>query len=149
MTRLQLANGDDHPDAAHKLLLDAKALLKEERSDGAAYLSGYVVECALKSVWLLETGLPAGNMMPWAKQGHNLTYLANQISTLASFAGAKTARYLGAATKSLSSTGIIAWTPNMRYRSAMMPLADSQAWCQTADGVFHETIHQMRLDGVL
>jgi hypothetical protein len=58
MSRLALPNGDDHPDAAHKHLLDAEALLTQQRADGAAYSSGYVVECALKSLWLHEKVYP-------------------------------------------------------------------------------------------
>lgn len=65
MSKLRTSNGDDHPEAAHKHLLDAQTLMGQQRADGAAYLSGYVVECALKSLWLHETGEAAtGNAMP-------------------------------------------------------------------------------------
>ena len=114
MSRLALPNGDDHPDAAHKHLLDAEALLAQQRADGAAYLSGYVVECALKSLWLHETGLPAGGSMPWGRDGHNLTLLATQIAALATVAGARIARYLGASTMQITSSAIANWTPVMR-----------------------------------
>ena len=56
MSRLKTVQGDDHPEAAGKHLLDAGALLAAGRADGAAYLSGYVVECSLKSIYQLETG---------------------------------------------------------------------------------------------
>ena len=41
---------DDFPKVALKHLQDAQALLKSNRFDGAAYLAGYVVECALKTM---------------------------------------------------------------------------------------------------
>lgn len=47
-SKLALASGDDHPEAAAKHLADAAALMAAARPDGAAYLSGYVVERGLK-----------------------------------------------------------------------------------------------------
>lgn len=148
MSRLRTSNGDDHPEAAHKHLLDAQTLLGQQRADGAAYLSGYVVECALKSLWLHEAGVPTGPM-PWGKQGHKLSFLANQVSALATVAGAKTARYFKAATSGVPLSAIAAWTSEMRYRPATMTSGDALAWCNVADAVFVETVAQMRLDGVL
>ena len=149
MSVLRTSKGDDHPEAAHKHLLDAQTLLGQQRADGAAYLSGYVVECALKSLWLHETGVPTGQAMPWGRRGHDLNYLATQATALTTVAGAKTARYLKAVTSSVSSSAIAAWTPEMRYRPATMTSGDAMAWCQIADNVFQETVAQMRLDGVL
>jgi hypothetical protein len=149
MSKLRTSTGDDHPEAAHKHLLDAQTLLGQQRADGAGYLSGYVVECALKSLWLHETGAPTGNSMLWGKRGHDLNYLATQATALATVAGAKTARYLKAATSSVSSSAIAAWRPEMRYRPATMTSGDAGAWCQIAGGVFQETVAQMQLDGVL
>ena len=136
-----MQNGDDHPEAAQKHLLDAGVLLAQQRPDGAGYLSGYVVECALKSLYVLET-----------KQrltGHNFTSLVSQISTLAIVAGAKSARYFGAATKGVTASAIKNWTPEIRYRPASMTPADAETWYSCARDVFQETVHQMRLDGVL
>ena len=56
MGGLRQANGDDYPEAAGRHLQDANALLAGERHDGAAYLAGYVVECAMKTLIQLETG---------------------------------------------------------------------------------------------
>ena len=148
MSRLR-RNGDDHPEAAHKHLLDAQTLLGQRRADGAAYLSGYVVECALKSLWLHETGIPMGSPMPWGKK-HDISFLAKQVSALAAVAGAKTARYFKQATSSVSSSAIAVWKPEMRYwAEKTMTYGDAMAWCQIADNVFQETVAQMRLDGVL
>lgn len=147
MSNLQTAQGDDHPEAAHKHLVDAQTLLGQQRADGAAYLSGYVVECALKSLWLHETGVPAG--MPWGKRGHDLNYLTTQVATLASVTGAKTARYFKSSTVGVPSSVIVGWRAEMRYRPATMTSVDAAAWCQIAASVFQETVAQMRLDGVL
>ena len=149
MSKLRTSNGDDHPEAAHKHLLDAQTLIGQQRADGAAYLSGYVVECALKSLWLHEMGSITGNAMPWGRRGHDLNYLAAQASAFASVAGAKTARYFGGTASGLPSSVIAAWNPEMRYWAATMTSGDAMAWCQIADNVFQETVAQMRLDGVL
>jgi len=141
MSRLRTSNGDDHPEAAHKHLLDAQTLLGQQRADGAAYLSGYVVECALKSLWQLETGQP--------RRGHDLRKLAQAVSAVATVAGAKTARYFKTVTSSVSSSAIAAWRPEMRYWAPTMTTGDAMAWCQIADNVFQETVAHMRLDGVL
>lgn len=149
MSKLALQNGDDHPEAAHKHLVDAQTLLGQQRADGAAYLSGYVVECALKSLWLHEEGAPTGNAMPWKRQGHDLNHLATQVTVLATVAGAKTARYFKAAMSGVSSSAIVAWKPEMRYHAPSMDLSDAENWYACARDVFQETVHQMRLDGVL
>lgn len=149
MSKLRTPKGDDHPEAAHKHLLDAQTLLGQQRADGAAYLSGYVVECALKSLWLHETEAPTANAMPWGSRGHDLNYLATQVTALATVAGGKTARYFKTATSGVSSSAIAAWKPEMRYRPATMTSGDAQVWCRIADGVYQETVAQMRLDGVL
>ena len=141
MSRLRLPNGDDHPDAAQKHLLDAGVLLAQQRPDGAAYLSGYVVECALKSLLVMETNS--------APQLHILQSLVPQVSTLATVAGAKTARYFGPATSGVLASAIRGWKPEMRYHAPSMALSDAQSWHACAQDVFSETVHQMRLDGVL
>ncbi len=44
---------NDYPAAAKKHLNDAKVLLDNGRFDGTVYLSGFVVECALRTVVML------------------------------------------------------------------------------------------------
>ncbi len=141
MSKLRTPNGDDYPDAALKHLLDAQMLLGQSRADGAAYLSGYVVECALKSIWQLETRKP--------RHGHDLATLVQAASAVATVANAKTARYFKAATSGVASSAIAAWKPEMRYQSPNMSVGDAHAWCYIADAVFMETVAEMRLDGVL
>lgn len=141
MSKLATARGDDHPEAAGKHLQDAGVLLAAGRADGAAYLSGYVVECSLKSIFQLETGTPL--------HGHFSTDLHNQVSAVSAVAGAKTAKYLGTATAGILASPVASWHPGMRYRAASMTLADAQAWHRAAAQVFQETIAQMHLDGEL
>ncbi|MDA8383238.1 HEPN domain-containing protein [Metallibacterium sp.] len=141
MSKLRTAQGDDHPDAALKHLLDAQALFGQSRADGAGYLSGYVVECALKSIWHLETGT--------SRQGHDLRGLTQAVSAVATVAGAKTARYFKTATSGVPSSVIAQWKPEMRYRAPSMSPGDAQAWCTIADAVYQETVAQMQLDGVI
>ncbi|MCL4821148.1 MAG: hypothetical protein KJ067_18585 [Vicinamibacteria bacterium] len=151
MSKLRLpGSSDDHPDAARKHLLDAAALLHESRPDGAAYLSGYVVECALKSLWLLGLpSLPPKAPWPSGSKGHELSYLGATVSGLAAFAGPQAGRYLGAASRNVGVSAIAAWNPAMRYESESRTQADAVAWWALADAVFMETIAQMQLDGVL
>ena len=142
MSKLRTSNGDDHPEAAQKHLRDAQSLLGQQRADGAAYLSGYVVECALKSCWQLETG------RPWYRR-HDLRELGQAVAALASVAGSKTARYVKSATIGIPSSAIKGWSSEMRYWAPTMSVGDATAWCQIAENVFLETVGQMRLDGVL
>lgn len=120
MSRLALPGGDDHPEAAQRHLLDAEALIAQQRADGAAYMSGYVVECALKSLYVLETGqgLPV----------HGFGSLLQQVGALAAVAGAKTARYFGPATRGVLASAIASWTPEMRYRAPALTLGVAQSW---------------------
>jgi len=141
VSALHMPNGDDHPDAANKHLLDAAALLAQHRPDGAAYLSGYVVECALKSLYAFETGK--------GMSGHNFKTLVKTLSAVAMVAGSKSARYFGSATQGVLAAPIGSWDPEMRYRSSSMTVGDAQVWHDDARAIFQETIHQMRLDGVL
>lgn len=141
MSRLAQSNGDDHPEAAGKHLQDAAALLAAARPDGAAYLSGYVVECSLKSIYQLQTGSPLG--------GHNWTTLHNQVQAVVTVAGAKTAKYLGPMTAGLLGSAMVAWHPGMRYEAPSMTTADAGLWHGEAARIFGETIAQMRLDGEL
>lgn len=152
MSKLQLSNGDDHPEAASKHLDDAQALLNSNRTDGAAYLAGYVVECSLKALILYDSGIPpSGSPPPWKKRrdGHNLNDLVAQASSLAAIAGARTARYLGPTIQGLAGAGIASWAPNMRYRAPFVTPADAQSWFADAQAVYQESVGEMFKDGVL
>jgi len=141
MSRLRLPNGDDHPDAAGKHLDDASVLLPAGRSDGAAYLAGYVVECALKSIILVAGG------HPW---GHDLNALGREALRLAALPGARSARYVPRMTQGHTlydpASG---WTETLRYREpgAVTP-TDAGSWLGEAQVVYESAIVAMRLDGV-
>ena len=141
MSKLALPNGDDHPAAASNHLQDAAALLAAARPDGAAYHSGYVVECSLKSIYQLQTGNALG--------GHDWATLHSRVQAVATVAGAKTAKYLGPVTAGILGSLVAAWHPGMRYRAPSMTAATAGSWHGAAAQVFGETIAQMHLDGEL
>jgi HEPN domain-containing protein len=142
MSRLRLQNGDDHPAAAGKHLMDAQILLEANRADGAAYLAGYVVECALKSIILVAGG------QPW---GHDLNALGRETLRLAALPGARTARYDPQMTPGHSLYNTHAgWRETLRYREeGAVSLADARSWFAEAQAVYQGTIVPMRLDGVV
>lgn len=143
MSKLTQANGDDHPDAAAKHLVDAQGLYAAARHDNAGYLAGYVVECCLKTVVLAETGTFHG--------GHNLNGLSVRVLTLAAVAGSKTAKYVS----TLSAVQTIydpasGWHPELRYRpEGQVTAAIAAQWVQEAENIYKMTIVPMRLDGVI
>jgi len=141
VSRLALQNGDDYPVAAKRHLLDARKLLSSSRPDGAAYLSGYVVECALKTLIVLEDKTP-----PYL---HKLGGLRNKVNQVAAIAGSKAARYFGHATQTVAAAKIANWNPNMRYRPDSMTQDVAATWYAEAERIYRETIWQMYLDGVI
>lgn len=149
MSKVGQPNGDDHADAAQRNLVDAAVLLAGSRPDGAAYLSGYVVECSLKTLWLIEVGVPPGGASWSSGRGHDLRYLAAQVASLTIMAGARTAKYLGSATRAVASASIAAWTPAQRYRGSHMRPTLAKQWYEEAEAVYNETVGAMYLDGVL
>lgn len=142
MSRLANLNGDDHPEAASKHLADAQALLPALRPDGAAYLAGYVVECALKSIILVAGGAP------W---GHDINALSRDALRLAALPGTGSARYIPRMTAGHSFYDTRSgWKETLRYRAAgAVSAADAVAWIAEAQAVYESTIVQMRLDGVV
>ena len=142
MSRLRQGNGDDYPDAARKHLEDAKVLLAGSRPDGAAYLAGYVVECALKTVVQLATGR--------SSHRHDLTGFCDQLDVLAAQASGRWGRTYLAAEASLRASRILNnWTPEQRYRSPGVIVVDATAWCQEADLAYREIIGPLQLAGDL
>jgi hypothetical protein len=147
MSRLLLPNGGDHPDAAAKLLSDAGVLLAGSRCDGAAYLAGYVVECALKSLVLVEQGVAVSAVKPFR---HDLNRLSVRALQLAALPSSKTARYVPRQTAGHSLYDPKhGWSETLRYRPPGVPPTTAQAWVAEAQGVFESTVLPMRLDGVI
>ena len=155
MSNLALPSGEDFPDAAAKHLQDAEVLLVAKRSDGVAYLSGYVVECSLKSLLLClkRTQDPSAlqQPLPWMKRGkgHAWPHLQKEAATLAALADPKIAKYLSAAVDNALASSIQAWRPDLRYRPPHVPMNDAEDWLVQARVVFRETIAEMKKDGVI
>jgi hypothetical protein len=141
MSRLR-TNGDDHPEAAGKHLEDAAVLLPAGRADGAAYLAGYVVECALKSLILVASG------QPW---GHDLNALGSEALRLAALPGPRSGRYVPRMTPGHSLYDAASgWKETLRYREpGVVTQAAAASWMAEAQAVYESTIIPMRLDGVL
>jgi len=152
MSRLAFGD-DDHPAATLKHLDDATALHAAKRYDGTAYLSGYVVECTLKTVLLHDQTFDpatkqtdAAELAKWHKSlsrkpfGHSLTGL------LAASVGAEGAKYLPPFPPK---TSMLKWSETIRYRAPGRVDAEQAgaflAWAEFAA----ESVVAMNLDGVL
>ena len=143
-SKIRQANGDDHPEAAGKNLTDARALESQGRYDGAGYLAGYVVECCLKTVVLIEHGARTWN----GRTGHDLRFLSANALRFASISSAKTAKY--APFGNAGDPIYTGWSETLRYREqGAVPAATAQVWIAEANFVFQKTVAQMRLDGVI
>ena len=143
MSKLRCPDGDDHPDAAGKHLLDALTLRKNGRFDGAAYLSGYVVECSLKTLIILQTKKSI--------KSHKLNDLSKKALDLAKLPTSKTARYNKTISGKLSIRDPVnGWKETMRYcASGSLSPAEANAWVDEAVAVYQSTVAQMKLDGIL
>lgn len=151
MSKIKKLNGDDYPAAAEKHLHDSQILIGAQRADGAAYLSGYVVECSLKAIGELERqSSPVTAVPEWkGSNGHRLSQIESDLANLATVAGSKTARYFGPVCASLSGSAIMGWKPEQRYLQPSIALSDAQAFVQVAENLFYEVVGQMVLDGVI
>lgn len=143
LSKFRCPEGDDHPDAAGKHLLDAMTLEKNGRFDGAAYLSGYVVECSLKTLIILQTKKPI--------RGHKLNELSSRVLNLARLPTSKTARYDRVISSELSIRDPVkGWKPILRYRAeGSLSPAEAEIWVNEAVAVYQSTVAKMKLDGVL
>jgi len=158
VSRIRLPNGDDHPEAAGKHLSDASVLLEAGRNtgraDGAAYLSGYVVECALKCLVILDRA-PSIGIEAAGEQArrfrHDLGALSREALSLAALPGSRTARYVPRVTSGHPfydrTTG---WSETLRYRAPGAPVfQEAESWLTEARAVYESTVAVMRIDGVV
>lgn len=143
LSKFRCPEGDDHPDAAGKHLLDALTLKENGRFDGAAYLSGYVIECSLKTLIILQTKKSI--------RGHELDKLSKKVLELARLPTSKTAKYNKVISSTLSIRDPVkGWKAILRYRAeGSLSPAEAEAWVNEATAVYQSTIAQMKLDGVL
>ena len=125
MSNLKKSNGDDYPAAALKHLQDAEVLLKGRRFDGAAYLAGYVVECALKTLIQVESGRQV-------RHSHELTSLLDELDVLAVQATTRTGRLYVRVAAALRTADVLCWKPRMRYRGPEVTSSEADAWLRNA-----------------
>ncbi|MCY1056581.1 hypothetical protein [Nannocystis sp. SCPEA4] len=153
MSRL-LHGDDDHPEASQKHWLDACALRAGGRYDGTAYLAGYVVECALKTVILYDRAYdPAtGTYDPaaltlWHEELRKPKKFGHSLAKLIAATIGQGADYF----PPISNTASVVqqWKETFRYQAAGRVTADQAdaflAWAEMA----YEQVVQMDLDGVL
>lgn len=141
MSNLKQSNGDDYPAAALKHLQDAEVLLKGRRFDGAAYLSGYVVECALKALIQVESGGP--------RHFHELTGLLDAMDGLAVQAKTRTGRLYVNVAAVLRTADVLRWQPRMRYRGAEVTSRDAEAWLRNARDAYDLIVGSLILEGAI
>lgn len=148
LSKLHCPNGDDHPEAAGKHLDDAKTLENGGRHDGAAYLSGYVVECCFKSLVLFEIHRETWSRV---KKGHDLRFLSSEALRLAALPSSKTARYIPRMTPGHPLYDhSIGWHEYIRYHApGSIAATDAREWLLEAEAVYASTVAEMRLNGVL
>jgi hypothetical protein len=148
MSSYKLPNGDDYPSAAQKNLNDATALSIQSRHDGSAYLAGYAVECALKTVLIIEDVLPKDILH------HRLNDLSQKVLTLiGSLSTSRTARYFRSRPFKLPipyADPPSGWKETLRYRAeGTMTKEVAEQWLSTTDEFIKQTIIAMAIDGVI
>ena len=141
MSTLKQPNGDDYPEAALKHLQDADALLKGRRPDGAAYLSGYGVECALKTLIQVESGR--------ARRSHELTGLLDEMDVLAVQAKTRTGRVYVRVAAALRTADVLRWQPRMRYRGPEVTSSEADAWLRDAREAYGLIVGSLILEGAI
>jgi hypothetical protein len=148
MSKLAQTDGDDYPDAAGKHFSDAEFLFQATRFDGAGYLTGYVVECVLKTYILVGQSLsPVGK----ADRHHRLNDLSQSALRLAAMPNAQTAKYPLRMTAGNSIYDKqMGWRETIRYHApAAITAQQAQDWLAEAQAIYLPAIPQMRLDGVI
>ena len=116
------------------------------RYDGAAYLAGYVVECAIKSVlvaMLSGTRPPLANALPHAWRHHRLRDLSADALKLAQ------QTMSGSHLPYLPAAVAMTWTETLRYRSPSVPENQAQDWVAEAERTYLLSVGTMRLHGVV
>lgn len=143
MSNLALGDREDYPEAAAKHLDDATILLSNGRSDNSAYLAGYVVECALKTLIQIE------QVQTW---DHDLDQLSRRAEELAALPGARSARYSAVRTPrhAIYDHAGTGWHEALRYCApGTIGQKEAKSWLEEAEKVFDRVIVPLRLDGVI
>lgn len=142
-------NRDDYPRTAKRMLGAAKALDSVGASPqphAQAYLAGYVVECALKS--LIQEFLNERS------SSHPVDALWDQVKRAAVAAGATKTKLFDKSVARLAPRHknrlkIAVWNPYHRYDKVGWNATDASTWTAEAELVFTETVAEMIADGDL
>lgn len=157
MSRLAY-QGDDYPVASKKHLDDASALAQSGRHVGCAYLAGYVVECALKSVLLFEVSWDRHTRTYDPRKlkdeqdrlrqfGHDLKDLFDEVTRVRAKATQRSSRYVP---NLPDHAAIRCWQVSLRYRPAgYLANSHAQEMLKDARQVYKQTIERMATDQVL
>ena len=146
MSSKRQTDGQDYPEAVKKHCDDARHLLLGNRADGAAYLAGYAVECALKTLIQVE----AGNIAPVMQWKHRLNDLSAQALLLAAQPTNKTARYIKnpAVTTLQYGNPPTGWREYLRYFPVgTIPTTTAEQWVDEAERLYIEIIGELKKDG--
>ena len=144
MSNKRQRTGEDYPDAALKHCEDARHLAAGNRPDGAAYLAGYAVECALKTLVQVEEGSTR------LIRDHNLNGLSSKALSLAAQATGRTAKYFSnpALTTLRYGNPPAGWIEYLRYYPiGTVPAATANQWVDEAERLYIEIIGELKKDG--
>ncbi len=126
--------------AAARHLDDAMLLLSQQRYDNAAYLSGYVAECAMKVV------LEASSMSP-KRLGHKLDIISVDAMSLLWIVAPAMRRYELPSTTEVDDL-IRGWKPELRYGlSDEFDSVKAEQWTTAAHCVYSSFVVNSVLDG--
>jgi len=127
--------------AASKHLHDAELLLAADRSDNAAYLSGYVAECAMKGLLQAQHGFMGIGF------GHDLPAMSRAAASLAAILSPVATRYMLPSGPDEAAL-FTSWHPRLRYNADLaIPKPTAQAWLRAAKSFHRQIIVPLRLDG--
>ena len=131
---------ENFADAASRHLDDALLLKSEQRFDNAAYLSGYVVECAMKTVLVASS-------MTTKRLGHELQTLTVEAMPLLWIVAPAMRRYDVPASIEIDEL-IRDWKPERRYdKTGDVDSMQAERWMSAARQVFDSFVVSSVLDG--
>ena len=131
---------ENFANAAARHLDDAMLLQDQHRHDNAAYLSGYVAECAMKVV------LEASSISP-KRLGHELDTISVDAMSLLWIVAPAMRRYELPSSSDVDDL-IQGWKPELRYcKSGEFDLVKAGQWTTAAHCVYSSFVVNSVLDG--
>lgn len=144
MTSLRQGSGQDYPAASRKHCRDARVLLDNRCFDGAAYLSGYAVECTLKTL------IQVDNKHTKPKITHDLEKLSKEVLDLMMLPDSRTARYFDVLKqkKIPYDEPPRGWRETLRYYpEGTIPAPTAGDWVADAERLYEDVIGGLLKDG--